>query len=304
MAVDLSKACYKKSGIELYQFSTAKEAVAAAGENAKSLPFGKHYVQLTNGEGKLDCLLNSDSVVIQSFDKTKVVEVISTNEFNANYVLVEPSTTDINAGAEAKDTNSSPNGPVKDDSDDDDDGETVTPPVVRVTATAAMTTRLGKTVSDLQSDVVIGDTAITGTLKWVEGYTGFSSNTNEQTGNYLAIDIAADPTTASTTCQLINGVSNPNPVQLTYPDDMWMVIRITDPSKQSIQVVSTLTTGEKTTKTYALTDLVLNTATEGLNQGDTITVVDDPVEDDSTETSNTTETTNTTTETNTTGSGN
>lgn len=32
-----------------------------------------------------------------------------------------------------------------------------------------------KTVSDLQNDIVIGEDGISGTLKYVTGYTGFSS---------------------------------------------------------------------------------------------------------------------------------
>lgn len=46
---------------------------------------------------------------------------------------------------------------------------------------------LGKVASDLQSDIVIANGAITGTLKYVEGYTGWSSNPDEQEGNYIAL---------------------------------------------------------------------------------------------------------------------
>ena len=45
----------------------------------------------------------------------------------------------------------------------------------------------GKIVSDLQEDMAVVGNKITGTLKYVTGYTGFSSKTAEQQGNYLAM---------------------------------------------------------------------------------------------------------------------
>lgn len=56
--------------------------------------------------------------------------------------------------------------------------------------------RYGKTVSDLQSDVAIADGAITGTLAYVTGYTGFSGDASLQEGNYLSLKIA-DPDATS-----------------------------------------------------------------------------------------------------------
>lgn len=37
----------------------------------------------------------------------------------------------------------------------------------------------GKTVNELQSDVVVSDDEVTGTLKYVDGYVDFSSNVSE-----------------------------------------------------------------------------------------------------------------------------
>ena len=51
---------------------------------------------------------------------------------------------------------------------------------------------LGKHVDDLQSNVTVGRNAISGTLNYVEGYTGFSSKVEEQSGHYLAIHCEAD----------------------------------------------------------------------------------------------------------------
>lgn len=46
---------------------------------------------------------------------------------------------------------------------------------------------LGKVISDLQDSIEILEDKITGTLKYVTGYTGFSSKVEEQSGNYLAL---------------------------------------------------------------------------------------------------------------------
>lgn len=45
---------------------------------------------------------------------------------------------------------------------------------------------LGKVISDLQENVVISGTTITGTLKYVTDYTGFSGKASEQKGNFFA----------------------------------------------------------------------------------------------------------------------
>lgn len=49
---------------------------------------------------------------------------------------------------------------------------------------------LGKHASDLQKDVTVSANNILGTLKYVTDYTGFSSDTELQEGNYLAIKVA------------------------------------------------------------------------------------------------------------------
>ena len=50
---------------------------------------------------------------------------------------------------------------------------------------------LGKTANDLQSDIIVGETDIQGTLNYVTDYTGFSSISEDQEGNYLALKIEA-----------------------------------------------------------------------------------------------------------------
>ena len=64
---------------------------------------------------------------------------------------------------------------------------------------------LGKTAADLQENVAISGEGITGTLKLVTDYTGFSSVVAEQSGNYLALHVTPQPEDAEITVELIGG---------------------------------------------------------------------------------------------------
>lgn len=132
-------------------------------------------------------------------------------------------------------------------------------PTVLVEPVAGTETKYGKKVSDLQDDVVINTNwKIDGTLHYVTGYTEFnSSELTEQEGNYLALDFSdnwlgdTDPTTF--TVELKGGKKGP--VTLT-DGDAFCVFRVTNPNTQSIEVVSTDSTGTTTVK-YSLKGLTL-----------------------------------------------
>lgn len=110
----------------------------------------------------------------------------------------------------------------------------------------------GKNVSDLQSDVSVDGDEITGTLKYVTGYTGFSSNESEQSGNYLALKIETVPDDVETTVELVGGTKGP----VTLDEDMNIVLLIKNKDTQSVKVVST--DGDETaTKTFGLIGLTL-----------------------------------------------
>ena len=116
----------------------------------------------------------------------------------------------------------------------------------------------GKAVNELQSDVVVSDDEVTGTLKYVDGYVDgyvdFSSNVSEQSGNYLALKIEAEPAEAETVVELVGGTKGP----VTLDDDMNIVLLIKNKDTQSIKV--TVNDGEDSvTKTYGLTGLTLET---------------------------------------------
>ena len=110
----------------------------------------------------------------------------------------------------------------------------------------------GKKVSDLQANVSVDGDEITGTLKHVTGYTGFSSIASEQSGNYLALKIDTVPEDVETTVELIGGTKGP----VTLDEDKNIVLLIKNKDTQSVKVVST--DGDETvTKTFGLTGLTL-----------------------------------------------
>ena len=104
----------------------------------------------------------------------------------------------------------------------------------------------------MQSNVVVGETSITGTLKYVTGYTEFSSETSEQSGNYLVLKLAVDPVDAVTTVEVVGGTKGP----VTLDSDMNIVLLIRNKDTQSIKVTVTKGT-ESVVKTYSLTGLTL-----------------------------------------------
>ena len=104
----------------------------------------------------------------------------------------------------------------------------------------------GKVVSDLQENVSIGANKITGRLKYVSDYTGFSSKVEEQSGNYLVLH-AGSTDAESITVELVGGYKGP----VTLDEDGTIVLRIADPTTQSVRVVATKG-GKVTTMDYAL----------------------------------------------------
>ena len=114
------------------------------------------------------------------------------------------------------------------------------------------TTLFGKKVSDLQSNIVIGENAISGSLKHVTGYTEFNSKSSEQEGHYLALKFDVTPADAVTTVELVGGTKGP----VTLDADKNIVLLIKSNTTQSIKVVSTKD-GASVTKTYTLTGLTL-----------------------------------------------
>ena len=107
-------------------------------------------------------------------------------------------------------------------------------------------------VSKLQSGIEVGKNTITGTLMYVTDYTGFSGDTSEQEGNFLALSLAAEDGVTITT-ELVNG-KGLGPVTVT---DGFCVYRITNPSTQIIKITFTKSDTIET-KSYTLSGLICN----------------------------------------------
>ena len=111
---------------------------------------------------------------------------------------------------------------------------------------------LGKAVSALQSDVIVHDKFIKGTLHYITGYTQYSEVEAEQSGNYLALKF--DVSDGATTTIQITGKE---PVTLDSSKNA--VFRVENKNSQKIKVVTTL--GDDTiTKVYSLSGLTVENA--------------------------------------------
>lgn len=118
---------------------------------------------------------------------------------------------------------------------------------------SAGTDLLGKSVTDLQSGVIVGDSQIVGTLKYVDDYTGFSGDPNEQKGNFLVLHCEAADTVDSLSVEVINGtVGHP----VTLDEDGIAVLRIADKFRQKIRFAA-YKDDTSCTKTFDLSGLTL-----------------------------------------------
>ena len=112
---------------------------------------------------------------------------------------------------------------------------------------------LGVNVNALQTNIEVGEDAITGTLKKVTGYTGFSGLAEEQSGNYLALHCEVpNYDSATISVELVGGDHGP----VTLDDDGLIIIRIKNVN-QVVKVTASVAGLPSVTKSFALTNLVL-----------------------------------------------
>ena len=122
-----------------------------------------------------------------------------------------------------------------------------------VEAEDGQTELFGKQVSDLQTDVDVGNDAITGTLKYVTGYTGFSGNHDLQKGNFIALKVTAE-TGTTVQMKLENGESD----WVTLDSDMNIVMRIADKDTQRV-LVKASKDGVTVTDSFSLSGMTVET---------------------------------------------
>lgn len=109
----------------------------------------------------------------------------------------------------------------------------------------------GKVISDLQSGVSVGESAITGHLNYVSDYTRFSGDVALQSGNYLALHASVpDVEDVTITVKLTNTV--------TLDDDGQIVLRIADKDSQTVTVVASKEGYDSVTKVFSLSGLTVD----------------------------------------------
>lgn len=115
----------------------------------------------------------------------------------------------------------------------------------------------GKTVDDLQSDIEIGDTGITGTVKYIADYSSAGYTGDEESGNFLVLHAdVPDFEGATIVAELVNGVHGP----VTLQEDGIVIFRIADKSSQKVKFVASKTGYPSVTKVFDLSGLTLNNA--------------------------------------------
>lgn len=109
---------------------------------------------------------------------------------------------------------------------------------------------LGLNVEDLQENIEISDdNVISGTLKYVTDYTGFSGNVAEQQGNYLALHFDVPDVDGVTLT--VNG---------TTLDTDGVIVLIVDDTTKKVRATASKAGYPDVTKTYTLAGLTLNEA--------------------------------------------
>lgn len=113
----------------------------------------------------------------------------------------------------------------------------------------------GKTVSDLQSDIIVdnetAEPAISGSLNLVENYTGFSEDSELQSGHYLALHFVA--TEGSTVTIQLLGETDQDPI--TLDSSMSAVLRITYPPSETLKVTCSKDGYDSVVKVYDLNEI-------------------------------------------------
>lgn len=115
----------------------------------------------------------------------------------------------------------------------------------------------GKTASDLQEGILVGDNAIRGKVKYIADYSS-AYGSGEDSGNYLVLHCAVPGVEGVTlTCELVGGVHGPQ----TLDEDGIIITRITNKSTQTFKVVASKDGCVSVTKTFSLKGLTLVSGT-------------------------------------------
>lgn len=113
----------------------------------------------------------------------------------------------------------------------------------------------GKTVGDLQEDIVVSAEGVTGTLKYVADYSS-AYGAGEDSGNYIVLHCTTPGFEGSTiTAEVVNGVHGP----VTLDEDGIVILRIADKNLQTVRIVAS-NDGETDSVELDLSQLTLEEA--------------------------------------------
>lgn len=107
---------------------------------------------------------------------------------------------------------------------------------VTLSAASSSAALFGMDVSDLQDVITVNsDTkTISGDVKYVENYTGFSDEASMQVGNFLALSFSSDPDDANISVELVNAAAGSYKI-----DGNNVVCRITNKDTQTVKISAT-----------------------------------------------------------------
>lgn len=111
----------------------------------------------------------------------------------------------------------------------------------------------GKQATDLQSDIAFTANAITGTLKYLDDYTGYSEDTSLQVGNFIALHVEAEETGATVTVKL-------GEETIAATEGVYYIGRVANKDSQTITITGAKEGYDSVTKVYSLAGLICESA--------------------------------------------
>ena len=108
----------------------------------------------------------------------------------------------------------------------------------------------GKYVTDLQSDVEIDGTSVSGILNYIDDYSSAGYTGEEASGNYFVLHFSVPDVEDVEIQTTTNGRT------VTLDDDGILIARVADKDSQTITVVASKDGFTNVTKTYELSGLI------------------------------------------------
>ena len=225
--------------------------------NAKATPAERSYSTMNDSPEALNpsWTIDTTPVNVPGYKPTSHIEIDSTKVSAEKLAAFE----DIILGSETSDPRlPSPAEVIAFFQEEPTPVNPITP--LTVSPEDSSKTVLGKAVSDLQTNVTITNGVISGTLPYIEDFTGFSSDPELQSGNYLVLSIA-DIYAAATSVKggIVPSSIGADLVEMINDPDRNIVLRVTSTSQVATFVQSDAE-GNTLTQEFSCANLVLSPA--------------------------------------------